>query len=495
MVEGEPDRTRIERAHERRVALELVAIALLFAIEERLAVRAFVRPRLEIDDPAHALRARTCGRRRCASTASPSHPASAHSLLASACAGSNSQRPRGSASMRLTAAVDLPLTAAASSASSTPAAASSAKPRRERRHARRIPRRDAVARDLREQAMRDGADVPRRLARPIERQRRPAADAVRRARLARQARGGGVDHAAGNRRKEARRAASAVGRSSAATGGGKRRRQAPARTSASAEPAGGAFHASAPSSLASGVEHAGEMQASLRARAADVEQPAELGAFLAVGEPLEIGVDRDPSRAPRAFIGASSRPRGRRRQRRISVAAAIGNAREPRQDHGIELEPLGAVQRHDLHARADARVGLRVQPRERVDERRPVGHVAGDLVRRRRARRNRSTASRSIGSVERRAAAEREPRAAHPRRNARAAARSRAPRRAPARRARGAPRPSGERPAIGSGACIKRGDRAVASRSAAATTAKRSGNRSPHQGARNTASQASRSAG
>jgi hypothetical protein len=37
------------------------------------------------------------------------------------------------------------------------------------------------------------------------------------------------------------------------------------------------------------------------------------------------------------------------------------------------------VQRHDRHAGAGARVGLRVQPGQRIDERRPIGHVAGDL--------------------------------------------------------------------------------------------------------------------
>jgi hypothetical protein len=55
MVEPEADRARVERRDEPRIVPELVAIALAFAVEERVDIGAFVPPRLEVDDPADSV--------------------------------------------------------------------------------------------------------------------------------------------------------------------------------------------------------------------------------------------------------------------------------------------------------------------------------------------------------------------------------------------------------------------------------------------------------
>ena len=55
MIKPEADRPRVEPAHERRVLFQLHAVAIPLAVEKPFAVRALVRSRLEVDDPAHAV--------------------------------------------------------------------------------------------------------------------------------------------------------------------------------------------------------------------------------------------------------------------------------------------------------------------------------------------------------------------------------------------------------------------------------------------------------
>src|SRR5262249_3830802 len=54
MVEAQADRPRVECTHDAGIAVELLAVAFAFLIEERVEVGAFVTSGLEIDDPAHA---------------------------------------------------------------------------------------------------------------------------------------------------------------------------------------------------------------------------------------------------------------------------------------------------------------------------------------------------------------------------------------------------------------------------------------------------------
>ena len=175
--------------------------------------------------------------------------------------------------------------------------------------------------------------------------------------------------------------------------------------------------------------------------------------------------------------------------------AAIGRTREPRQDHGIELEPLGTVQRHDLHARAAYRIGLGVAagpahrraPANRARRRRPRASATSEGNAR--WRRDRS-------ARQRRTPAERQPRPAHSRRNACAPARVERRESTGATRARRVRHVRTRRPAIASGTCIRPAIEPSRRASAAATMANRIGQHEPAPGrAASTASQASRSAG
>ncbi len=143
---------------------------------------------------------------------------------------------------------------------------------------------------------------------------------------------------------------------------------------------------------------------------------------------------------------------------------------------------------------ASARIGRRVQRPQRVDEGGPVGHVAGDFV-------LGEQREEALGRVEvdrlvdRRRPAEREPRAAHARREP-------ARPRAASAGASTLGEPGEPRAPVGGEAGDGLGRRRRAPRSqpalrssAAVATARRSASARPHHGARSTASHASRSAG
>jgi hypothetical protein len=141
----------------------------------------------------------------------------------------------------------------------------------------------------------------------------------------------------------------------------------------------GVIHADAPSSPLAERKHAREMQPALRARRADIDEPTKLGAVLGFGEAPQIAIDRVRLAAARLHRceQQAARPTAPTQDFR---AATVGNASKSRQDHGVEFEALGPMQCHDLDARREARVGLRMQPRERADKRGPIGHVAADIM-------------------------------------------------------------------------------------------------------------------
>ena len=376
----------------------------------------------------------------------------------------------------------------------TPSAASSARSRgASDGHARRIPRRGTFARDLREDAMRDGADVPRRFARPIERQRRHATSSV----------GTRRGHAGLDRRRRPRWPATDGGSAAvrraqrlrvASRADGEAFRSTRARIWPSPSPRPAPPTPERHPRAATDGEHTGEMQAALRACGADIEQPAELGAVLDVGQASQIPVDgirlaatrlhrreQETARTPapaQDFRGRRDWARGR------GPAGSPCRIRDP--SHGAASSPARAWTGADRRPHAATRARRRDPGQSGTS---PATSWSSTSAK------NRSAASRSIGST----TVAPPPSASHaPRTRAATPARPRASsarRKHRARRARNAPAPAATAPQSAPSHACSAAIEPLHRVSAASTTANRSGRVSPHHGARSTASQASRSAG
>ena len=435
-------------------------------------------------------------------------PASAHSLRGSSCVGANSQRPRSSASTPRTAACTSAI-AAGSASPPTPSERNSAPIQAARGlDARIAPRRQAVGCDRREQPMRHRPDVPRHLARPVEREHGSRLRRLRRDLQRRRDR---------RRRPVARQAQQRRRGRGGGAGGGATAAVVPDRAGAAAAPVvlevrphprqRGARRRRFPHRrsrilVESDLQRRRQVEAALRPRARDVHQPREFGVLLAAGERLEVRADRivvAAARADRAeqqtiagapasaaIPGSGCARRGRRRRRRrcrtrapspcasSSPATESPHRRRPRPEFGQRGDEAGPVRERRPRARA--------RRAARRSDRRPRGRAA----------RRRSQVPPSASHAPRTLALSGTwPRAASARPMIDATR---------AKRAWPSAESGGDAPAaIGARACARLHDRAASDRvgcaSAAATSAQRSASSSPHHGARSTASHASRSAG